>query len=77
MVPGSWIKVDTILQEDGTVAVFGRAGGTYAGRIPEGQSGRWEVPAARLAAVRDGRVAMWRVYANDLPMRQLMGLEPE
>ena len=76
-VPDYWIKVDTILQEDGTVALFGRAGGTYAGRIPEGQSAQWEVPAAWLAEVRRGQVAMWRVYADNLPMRRLTGSERE
>ncbi|MGD1149075.1 MAG: nuclear transport factor 2 family protein [Thermoanaerobaculaceae bacterium] len=75
LVPDYWIKVDTILQDGGNVALFGRAGGTYAGVIPEGQSGRWEVPAAWLAKVRDDRVAMWRVYADNLPMRRLMGVE--
>lgn len=74
LVPDYWIKVDTVLEDDGTVALFGRAGGTYAGGIPRGESGRWEVPAAWLAGVRDGRVAMWRVYADNLPMRRLMGL---
>jgi len=57
--------------------LFSRAGGTYAGRIPEGQSGRWEVPAAWLAEGRDGRVAMWRVYTDNLAIRRLMGLERE
>jgi ketosteroid isomerase-like protein len=75
LVPDYWIKVDTILQEDGTVALFGRAGGTYAGSIPAGQSGRWEMSAAWLAETRDGRVAMWRVYADNLLMRRLMGTE--
>ena len=76
MVPDYWIKVDTIFQGAGTVALFGRAGGTYAGRTPAGQSRGWEVPAAWLAEVRDGRVAMWRVYADNLPLRQLTGSEP-
>jgi len=77
LVPDYWIKVETTLQEDATVAMFGRAGGTYAGSIPKGQSGEWDIPAAWLAEIRDGRVAMWRVYADNLPMRRLMGLEPE
>ena len=77
LVPDYWIKVDTTLENHGSVALFGRVGGTYAGRIPEGQSGRWDIPAAWLAEIRDGRVAMWRVYADNLLMRQLMGLERE
>lgn len=76
LVPDYWIKVDTSFQEKGTVALFGRAGGTYAGRVPEGHPGRWEVPAAWLAEVRDDRVAMWRVYADNLPVRRLMSSEP-
>jgi len=68
-------RVETVLHEDATVALFGRAGGTYAGDTADGQSGRWEAPAAWLAEVRDGRVAKWRVYADNLPMRRLMGLE--
>ena len=75
MVPDYWIKVDTMFEENGTVALFGRASGTYTGSIPKGQSGQWEIPAAWLAEIRDGRVAMWRVYADNLPMRRLMGLE--
>jgi ketosteroid isomerase-like protein len=74
LVPDYWIKVDTILAKDKTVAMFGRAGGTYAGSSPK-RSGQWEIPAAWLAEIRDGRVAMWRVYADNLPMRRLMGLE--
>ncbi len=75
LVPDYWIKVETVLQKEGTVALFGKAGGTYAGSIPQGQSGRWEVPAAWLAQVRDDRVAVWRVYTDNLPMRRLMGME--
>jgi ketosteroid isomerase-like protein len=77
MVPDYWIKVDTIFEKSETVAMFGSASGTYAGNLPQGQSGQWEIPAAWLAEIRDGRVAMWRVYADNLPMRRLMGLERE
>ena len=77
LVPDYWIRVDVVFREKEAVALMGRAGGTFVGRTPEGRSGRWEVPAAWLAEVRDGRVAMWRVYADNFPMRQLMGLERE
>jgi ketosteroid isomerase-like protein len=75
LVPDYWIQVETVLHEDATVALFGKAGGTYAGDTAGGQAGRWEAPAAWLAQVRDGRVAKWRVYADNLPLRRLMGLE--
>jgi len=31
------------------------------------------VPAAWLAVVKDGLVAEWRVYADNQPLRKLMG----
>ena len=75
MVPDYWIKVEKLLEDGMTVAMFGSAGGTYAGGKPGGQKGQWEVPAAWLAEVRGEQVAMWRVYTDNLPMRRLIGLE--
>jgi ketosteroid isomerase-like protein len=77
MVPDYRIKVERTLQDGGVVALFGSAGGTYAGGGFGGQQGRWEVPAAWLAEIRDEQVAMWRVYADNLPIRQLMGAAGE
>jgi uncharacterized protein (TIGR02246 family) len=74
LVPDYWIKVDRTFQDDPVVALFGAAGGTYAGGSG-GHRGRWEVSAAWLAETRDGQVAMWRVYADNLPMRRLMAVE--
>lgn len=74
LVPDYWIKIDTTLQNDRLVALFGAAGGTYAGNVG-GQEARWQVPAAWLAETRDGQVAVWRVYADNLPIRRLMGGE--
>ena len=75
LVPDYWIKVDRTLQDDSVVALFGAAGGTYAGGGSRGQKGLWEVAAAWLAEIRDGQVAMWRVYAENLPIRRLTGVE--
>ena len=73
LVPDYWVKVEQTFENPPHVALFGSAGGTYA----EGSSGQgaWRVPAAWLAEVRDGKVALWRVYADNLPLRKLMGLE--
>jgi hypothetical protein len=38
-----------------------------------GPNGFWEVPAAWRAIVRDGKIAEWRVYADNQPLRKLMG----
>jgi ketosteroid isomerase-like protein len=75
LVPDYWIKVDKTLQDAGVVALFGVAGGTYGGGSSGGQKGPWQIPAAWLAETRDGQVAMWRVYADNLPIRRLMGVD--
>jgi ketosteroid isomerase-like protein len=38
-----------------------------------GPNGFWEVPAAWRAVVQDGKIAEWRVYADNQPLRKLMG----
>ena len=74
LVPDYLIRIDRTLQDEHVVALFGAAGGTYAGGA-RGQKGSWEVPGAWLVEVRDQKVALWRVYADNLPMRRLMGVE--
>jgi ketosteroid isomerase-like protein len=75
MVPDYWIRVDAMFEDGQAVAFFGRVGGTYARGGPKGEATAWEVPAAWLAEVRGDRVAVWRVYADNLPLRQLMNAE--
>lgn len=38
-----------------------------------GPNGFWEVPAAWRAVAHDGKIAEWRVYADNQPLRKLMG----
>lgn len=75
MVPDYWIKIDAVLQEGCVVALFGRAGGSYSG-VGDDRRKQWEVPAAWLAEVKGDQVAVWQVYADNLPLRRLMGQEP-
>ena len=72
MVPDYHITVTEHLQSGDVVAMFGRAGGTYA---PAGRmlaEYRWEAPAAWKAVIRDGLVAEWRVFADNEPLRGLI-----
>jgi ketosteroid isomerase-like protein len=54
------------------LAILGTASGRYTGG-GAANNNFWEVPAAWLAVVRDGLVAEWRVYADNQPLRKLMG----
>jgi len=64
MFPDYRIQVESMLEHESIVAVFGSAAGTYNGRrgiVPEN---RIEMPAAWKAVVADGRVRIWQVYAD-------------
>ncbi len=65
------IFVQNYFMGEESVALFGTASGTYP--VQNGTDGFWEVPAAWHVVVRGGLVAEWRVYANNLPLRKLMG----
>jgi len=72
MVGNYKIYVQDYFAKEETVAMFGTASGSY----PVGASGSdgfWEVPAAWRAVVRGGLVAEWYVYADNQPLRKLMG----
>jgi uncharacterized protein (TIGR02246 family) len=72
MIPDYRIDVEALVTSGDTVAVFGRARGTYS---PDGtlrSQDRWELPAAWRAEVRDGLIRRWQVYADNEPVRQIM-----
>lgn len=74
IVPDYWVRIDDALQHRDVVALFGAAGGTYVVGGPGGVKGSWEVPAAWRLRVSGQLVAAWHVYADNLPLRRLMGL---
>jgi ketosteroid isomerase-like protein len=67
------IRADEFFQTDERLAIFGSASGIYAGHVAASPDNFWEVPAAWRAVIRDGLVAEWRVYADNQPLRRLMG----
>ena len=73
LVPGYRIRADEFFQTDHTFAVFGSASGAYSRDGISGKENFWEVPAAWRAFVRGDLIAEWRVYADNQPLRKLMG----
>lgn len=69
LVPDYRVEIDELLDADPTVVLFGVAGGSFA---PLGGDARWRTPAAWRGEVRDGRLASWRVWADNEPIRRLM-----
>lgn len=58
---------------DGPIVVMlGVAQGTYAPHSELKAEDRWSTPAALRALIEDGKVAEWRVYCDNEPIRQCM-----
>lgn len=72
-IAGYQIHAVEFFQTDDRLAIFGTASGNYVGKGGTSTDNFWEVPAAWRAVVRDGLVAEWRVYADNQPLRKLMG----
>lgn len=70
--PDYRVTIEAVFREADSVALFGRARGRFAGAKPGPASQPWEIPAAWKAVIRGGRVAEWRVYADNEPARQQM-----
>ena len=67
------IRAEEFFQTDDRLAIFGSASGRYAAQGGQSPDGFWEVPAAWRVVIREGLVAEWRVYADNQPLRKLMG----
>jgi hypothetical protein len=75
MVPDYSISHSEIFADGNTVVVFGSAQGTLVnpkdGGEPENEN-FWKTPAAWRAMVKDGKIAVWQVYADNEPIRAIM-----
>jgi len=58
--PDYRIEVTDVFEDGHKLALVGFAGGTFMNK--EGES--WRLPAALKAIVKDGRVALWQVFAD-------------
>ena len=67
------VHANEFFQTDDRLAIFGTASGTYTGNGNTSTDKFWKVPAAWRAVIRDGLVAEWCVYADNQPLRKLMG----
>jgi hypothetical protein len=73
MVPDYRIRVDRKVTEGERTILIGAAGGTYVAKgARPSPRGRWETPAVWIARTRRGKVAEWRIYADNEPIRARM-----
>jgi len=70
--PDYWVSHEEIFADGRRVAVFGAAGGTIqvnGGSPPEN---KWRTPAAWLAIGEKGLLKVWRVYADNKPVYDIL-----
>ena len=72
MVPDYSISHSEIFANGNTVAVFGSAQGTFSKDGQLAKENVWKTPAAWRAVVKDGKIAVWQVYADNEPIRAIM-----
>jgi ketosteroid isomerase-like protein len=70
--PDYAIEVTSQFSRGDSVALFGKARGTYAVNGKLARENFWEIPAAWRGVVKDGRVAEWQVYCDNEPVRKIM-----
>jgi ketosteroid isomerase-like protein len=72
MVPDYSISHSELFADGNTVAVFGSAQGTFSKDGQLRKEDVWKTPAAWRAVVKDGKIAVWQVYADNEPIRAIM-----
>lgn len=76
MVPDYTISHEEIFNHGDAVAVFGSAWGTFS---PDGRirtENFWKTTAAWRALVKDGKIALWQIFADNEPIRAIMRRKP-
>jgi ketosteroid isomerase-like protein len=72
MVPDYTVSHDEIFGHNDTVAVFGTAQGTYSQDGKLRRENFWQSTAAWRAVVKEGKIAVWQVFADNEPIRAVM-----
>jgi ketosteroid isomerase-like protein len=72
MVPDYSIAIEETYCDGSVVVMLGIARGTYTADGSLRDENRWQTPAAFRAFVENGKVAEWRVYCDNEPIRQKM-----
>ena len=64
-----------VVSQGDVVALFGTAQGTRVTKENPSAEAHWQIPAVWKAVIRGGRVAKWRVYADNGPVWKAMGVK--
>ena len=70
--PDYTITLTDVFQQEYVIGLFGSASGTFAVEGELHAENHWAVPAAWKAIIQGEKVAEWRVYADNEPVRKIM-----
>ncbi len=70
MVPDYTVAIEEAYSDGPVVVMLGMAEGTYTAGGKLMAENRWSTPTAFRAFIEDQKVAEWRVYCDNEPMRQ-------
>src|SRR5271170_2505281 len=69
MVPDYTVSHSEVFANGDIVALFGSAQGTFSKEGNLRKEDFWKTPAAWRAMVKDGKIALWQVFADNEPIR--------
>jgi hypothetical protein len=72
MVPDYTISHEEIFANGNIVAMFGMAQGTFSRGGEIKKENFWETAAAWRAVVKNGKIGVWQVFADNEPIRAIM-----
>jgi len=72
LFPDYKIEITETLENDSMIVLLGYASGTYKNLRDENNSNYWRIPAAWKAVVKDDKIKLWQVFAdNSVPIEIL------
>ncbi len=66
MFPDYKIEINDTIENDSIISLFGYASGTYKNLKNKENSNFWRIPAAWKAIVKDDKLKLWQVYADNI-----------
>ena len=66
MFPDYKIEINETIANDSIISLFGYVSGTYKNLKNKDNSNFWRIPAAWRAIVKDDKIKLWQVYADNM-----------
>jgi ketosteroid isomerase-like protein len=72
LFPDYKIEINEILEKDSLICAIGYASGTYKNLKNKNNSNHWRIPAAWSAIVKDNKIKVWQVYADNIIVMKII-----